>query len=92
MVFMDTAADDSDRGHGRSAGILVVLAVFQRLRPRSSIPFFANWTWGGGWLSQLGRELGLGQWARDFAGSSVVHMKGGVIALVGAWLIGSAPR
>jgi len=51
-------------------------------------PLFANWTWGGGWLSQLGVNLGLGHGHVDFAGSSVVHMTGGVIALVGAWLIG----
>ncbi|PYO25058.1 MAG: ammonium transporter [Gemmatimonadetes bacterium] len=51
-------------------------------------PIYANWTWGGGWLSQLGVNLGLGHGHVDFAGSSVVHMTGGVIALVGAWLLG----
>src|SRR5437867_1118518 len=51
-------------------------------------PLFANWVWGGGWLSQLGVNFGLGHGHVDFAGSSVVHMTGGVIALVGAWMIG----
>ncbi|GAB4246227.1 MAG: hypothetical protein OHK005_11950 [Candidatus Methylacidiphilales bacterium] len=43
-------------------------------------PIYGHWVWGGGWLSQLGF------W--DFAGSSVVHMAGGVLALVGAWVVG----
>src|SRR5213594_4830420 len=51
-------------------------------------PVFGNWVWGGGWLSQLGSNFGLGHGHVDFAGSSVVHMTGGVIALVGAWMIG----
>jgi Amt family ammonium transporter len=51
-------------------------------------PIFGNWVWGGGWLSSLGKNLGLGHGHVDFAGSSVVHMTGGVIALAGAWLLG----
>ncbi len=51
-------------------------------------PLYANWCWGGGWLSQLGKNFGLGHGTLDFAGSSVVHMTGGVAALVGAWILG----
>ena len=51
-------------------------------------PVYANWVWGGGWLSQLGKKFGLGHGHVDFAGSSVVHMTGGVAALVGAKMIG----
>ncbi len=51
-------------------------------------PIFGNWVWGGGWLSMLGKNFGLGHGHVDFAGSSVVHMTGGVIGLVGAWLVG----
>jgi Amt family ammonium transporter len=51
-------------------------------------PIFGNWVWGGGWLSQLGANLGLGHGAVDFAGSSVVHMTGGVTALAGALVLG----
>src|SRR5205814_10098495 len=51
-------------------------------------PVFGNWVWGGGWLSQLGVNFGLGHGHVDFAGSSVVHMQGGVISLLFAWLIG----
>lgn len=51
-------------------------------------PLYANWVWGGGWLSQLGRNFGLGHGVLDFAGSSVVHMVGGVSALAGAKVLG----
>jgi len=51
-------------------------------------PIFANWVWGGGWLSQLGKNFGLGHGHVDFAGSSVVHMVGGVTALAGAMVLG----
>ena len=43
-------------------------------------PIFGNWVWGGGWLSQLGTQFGLGHGHVDFAGSSVVHLVGGVAA------------
>jgi Amt family ammonium transporter len=49
---------------------------------------FGNWVWGGGWLAQLGQNFGLGHGHVDFAGSSVVHMCGGMIALVGAFCLG----
>ncbi|MEE1052685.1 MAG: ammonium transporter [Lachnospiraceae bacterium] len=39
-----------------------------------------HWAWGGGWLSGLGFH--------DFAGSAVVHNVGGVIACLGAWMLG----
>jgi Amt family ammonium transporter len=43
-------------------------------------PISGHWIWGGGWLSQLGFH--------DFAGSTAVHMVGGVAALVGASFLG----
>ncbi len=49
---------------------------------------FANWVWGGGWLAQAGKNWGLGHGAVDFAGSSVVHAMGGMIALAGGIIIG----
>lgn len=43
-------------------------------------PITGHWIWGGGWLSSLGFH--------DFAGSTAVHMVGGVCALVGAIILG----
>ena len=43
-------------------------------------PIGGHWAWGGGWLSDLGFH--------DFAGSAVVHNVGGVIACLGAWMLG----
>ncbi len=51
-------------------------------------PLFGAWTWGGGWLSQLGNSAHLGVGYVDFAGSGVVHTMGGVAALAGAKVIG----
>lgn len=43
-------------------------------------PISGHWIWGGGWLSELGFH--------DFAGSTAVHMVGGVCACIGAWMLG----
>lgn len=43
-------------------------------------PVSGHWIWGGGWLSQLGFH--------DFAGSTTVHMVGGICALIGAAILG----
>src|SRR6266508_3516191 len=63
-------------------------AVFSVFVGAIIYPIYANWTWGGGWLAMLGKNLGLGHGHVDFAGSSVVHMTGGVMALVTARLLG----
>ncbi len=51
-------------------------------------PLYASWVWGGGWLSQLGGNFGIGHGVLDYAGSSVVHMVGGVTGLAGAIVLG----
>lgn len=51
-------------------------------------PIFGHWAWGGGWLSQLGNNFGLGVGYADFAGSGVVHAVGGFTALAGAMALG----
>ncbi len=43
-------------------------------------PVSGHWIWGGGWLASLGFH--------DFAGSTAVHMVGGVCALIGAKMLG----
>ncbi|KAK3103680.1 hypothetical protein FSP39_020979 [Pinctada imbricata] len=53
-------------------------------------PVVTHWAWGGGWLSQ-GREyssIGATVAYQDFAGSGVVHVLGGMAALIGAILLG----
>jgi Amt family ammonium transporter len=51
-------------------------------------PLFGAWTWGGGWLSQLGNNVDIGLGYVDFAGSGVVHAMGGIAALSGAIVLG----
>jgi Amt family ammonium transporter len=51
-------------------------------------PLFGCWVWGGGWLAQLGYRAGLGHGAVDYAGSGVVHLQGGALALITASLLG----
>jgi ammonium transporter, Amt family len=51
-------------------------------------PLYGNWVWGGGWLAQMGVNFALGHGQVDFAGSSVVHMTGGVTALAGVIVLG----
>ncbi|MDD3173010.1 MAG: ammonium transporter [Herbinix sp.] len=43
-------------------------------------PVSGHWIWGGGWLAEMGFH--------DFAGSTVVHMVGGVSALIGTMMLG----
>ena len=52
-------------------------------------PIFGGWTWGGGWLSQLGNNIDLGFGYVDFAGSGVVHAMGGIAGLAGAVVLGA---
>jgi Amt family ammonium transporter len=51
-------------------------------------PVFAHWVWGGGWLSQLGVNFGLGRGFVDPGGSGVIHVTGGFTALAVTWLLG----
>lgn len=87
MVFMDTTAtiptgSMAERWSFKSFlifGLFISMFVY---------PIYGNWVWGGGWLSQLGANFGLGHGMVDFAGSSVVHLVGGMAALAGAIIIG----
>ena len=51
-------------------------------------PVYGCWAWGNGWLSDLGVMFGLGNGLVDLAGSSVVHMTGGMMALAGSLALG----
>ncbi len=87
MVFMDTAAT-IPTGAMAERWKFSAFMVYGFAMAGIIYPLYANWVWGGGWLSQLGNNFGLGHGHVDFAGSSVVHMTGGVCALVGAWVLG----
>jgi ammonium transporter, Amt family len=87
MVFMDTTATIvtgacAERWSFKSFFIFsIIIGAF-------IYPVFGCWVWGGGWLAQLGYRLGLGHGAVDYAGSGVVHLQGGALALITAILIG----
>ncbi len=87
MVFMDTTAT-IPTGSAAERWKFSAFMIYGCFIGSVMYPFFGNWVWGGGWLAQLGVNFGLGHGDVDFAGSSVVHLQGGVIALIFAWLIG----
>jgi Amt family ammonium transporter len=86
-VFMDTAAT-IPTGALAERWRFSSFLVYALFMSAFLYPLYGNWVWGGGWLSSLGVTLGLGHGHVDFAGSSVVHMTGGVTAFVGARLLG----
>ena len=53
---------------------LSVYFIFSVLFTVLIYPVVGHWVWGGGWLAELGKQ--------DFAGSTVVHLQGAVVALV----------
>jgi Amt family ammonium transporter len=87
LVFMDTTATIPTGALAERWKFSAFMA-FSFLVSTVIYPIYANWVWGGGFLSSLGRNFGLGHGHVDFAGSSVVHMTGGVIAFVGASFLG----
>lgn len=87
MVFMDTTAT-IPTGSMAERWTFKSFIIYGFFISMFTYPLYANWIWGGGWLSQLGKNFGLGHGTLDFAGSSVVHMTGGVAALAGAIILG----
>jgi ammonium transporter, Amt family len=87
MVFMDTTAT-IPTGAMAERWKFTAFMFYALFISGIVYPLFGNWVWGGGWLATLGVNFGLGHGHVDFAGSSVVHMVGGVAALAGAIVIG----
>ena len=87
MVFMDTAVT-IPTGALAERWRLVSFLVYGLFMSMILYPVFGNWAWGGGWLSQLGTNFGLGNGYVDFAGSGVVHAVGGLCGLAGAIVLG----
>jgi len=87
VVFMETA------------GYIIVGAICERITFWAFLlcelfigailyPISGCWTWGGGWMSQLGLSMNLGHGYVDFAGSTVVHAVGGFAAMALAIILG----
>ena len=87
MVFMDTTAT-IPTGAMAERWTFKSFVVYAFFVGAVIYPLYANWVWGGGWLATLGKSFGLGHGHVDFAGSSVVHLTGGVISVAGAWILG----
>jgi Amt family ammonium transporter len=87
MVFMDTTAT-IPTGACAERWKFSSFVIFSFVISMLIYPVYANWVWGAGWLSALGTNFGLGHGHVDFAGSSVVHLTGGVIALTLGKMIG----
>ncbi len=87
MVFMDTTVTipTGSMAERVKYSAYVIIAFFISM---IAYPIFGNWVWGGGWLSTLGKNFGIGHGVVDFAGSAVVHSMGGMMALSGAIVIG----
>lgn len=83
MVFAATAATIVSGAMAERTKINAYLA-YSFLISAIVYPVYGHWVWGGGWLA----KLDFGQGAKDFAGSGVVHVVGGLSALVGAWMLG----
>ena len=88
MVFMDTATTIVT-GSCAERWKYSAFAVSTIFLGALTYPLFGNWAWGGGWLSQLGANFGLGHGYCDFAGSGVVHAVGGLTGLAVAMQLGS---
>lgn len=87
MVFMDTAAT-IPTGSMAERLKYVGFALMGLWVSMFAYPVAGGWVWGGGWLANLGRSMGWGNGAVDFAGSGVVHTIGGTVGLIGAYVIG----
>jgi len=79
MVFAATAATIVSGAMAERTKITTYMA-YSFFVSALIYPIFGHWVWGGGWLGAMG--------ARDFAGSGVVHAVGGLVGLVGAWMVG----
>ena len=79
MVFVATAASIVSGALAERVKLWSFF-VFTLVLTAFIYPIVGAWTWGGGWLSQMGFQ--------DFAGSTIVHGTGGCAALAGALIVG----
>ena len=79
MVFVATAASVVSGALAERVKLWSFL-VFTMVLTAIVYPIVGAWTWGGGWLNQMGFQ--------DFAGSTIVHSTGGWAALAGIMVVG----
>ena len=79
MVFVATAASIVSGALAERVKMWSFF-LFTLLLTAIIYPVVGAWTWGGGWLSEMGFQ--------DFAGSTIVHSTGGWAALAGALVVG----
>jgi Amt family ammonium transporter len=72
IAIIPGATAERDKLWGWVIASAVIVAVLY--------PVIEHWVWGGGWLAQIG--------FKDYAGSGVVHLTGGMFALAAAFIIG----
>ena len=80
MVFVATTASIVSGALAERAKLWSFL-VFVTVLTTIIYPVVGAWTWGGGWLAEMG--------FKDFAGSTIVHSTGGWAALAGALVVGA---
>ena len=79
MVFVATTASIVSGALAERVKLLPFF-VFTLMLTGLIYPIIGAWTWGGGWLSEMG--------FMDFAGSTIVHSTGGWAALAGVLMVG----
>ena len=80
MVFVATAASIVSGTLAERIKVWPFL-IFTAVLTAIIYPIQGSWTWGGGWLAEMGFS--------DFAGSTIVHSVGGWAALAGALILGA---
>ncbi|MEQ8965447.1 MAG: ammonium transporter [Azospirillaceae bacterium] len=80
MVFVATAASIVSGTLAERIRVWPFL-IFVVILTGILYPIQGSWTWGGGWLAEMGFS--------DFAGSTIVHSVGGWAALSGALILGA---
>jgi Amt family ammonium transporter len=83
LIPAGTLLQQGRRGTALLVGMLMGALIY---------PVAGNWVWGGGWLSHLGSNLGLGHGLVDFGGASLVFLAGSAVALVALLLLKPAGR
>ena len=79
MVFVATAASIVSGAIAERIKLWMFF-LFTLVLTAIIYPIVGAWTWGGGWLADLGFQ--------DFAGSTIVHGTGGWAALAGVLVVG----